>query len=196
MLTESRLDFSDELSAEIRRATLPEKTGALVRLLRILSGSSSADTSCDPLQPEEEDSLMTKHTGALGMTCLTAATSVIWAFSPAFAQQSGGQIEEIVVTAPWAVTREVVNRTPRGDRTELISLSRRVYYGDLDLAKHADVMMLENRVMDIAKDSCDHLAKMYPLSGRNDAPNCVEKAVASAKQQMDKVVAAAGKVQK
>lgn len=112
----------------------------------------------------------------------------------ASAQQSGQKIEEITVTAPWSVGKEVVNQTPTG-KDELVSLTRYVYYGDLDLAKHADVMALEKRVSDIAKESCDQLAKMYPLSGQNP-PNCVEKAAASAKPQMDKLIAAAGKTQK
>jgi hypothetical protein len=33
---------------------------------------------------------------------------------------------------------------------------------------------------------------MYPLSGPNP-PNCAERAAASAKAQMDKIIAAAGK---
>jgi UrcA family protein len=110
--------------------------------------------------------------------------------STAFAQQGGQKVEEIVVTVPWAVSK-VVSQTSSGGKIEQISLTRHVYFGDLDLAKHADVMTLEKRVGDIAKESCDQLAKMYPISGPNPA-NCVEKAAASAKAQMDKVVAAAG----
>jgi len=124
---------------------------------------------------------------------LTVAAGLFGVFT-ASAQQSGQKIEEITVTAPWSVGKRVVNQTPTG-KDELVSLTRYVYYGDLDLAKHADVMTLEKRVSDIAKESCDQLAKMYPLSGQNP-PNCVEKAAASAKPQMDKVIAAAEKIQK
>ena len=135
---------------------------------------------------------MNKHALALRLACLTAVGGAVSALPTAFAQQSGQKVEEITVTVPWAISKEVVGRTPTGGKEELISLTRHVYYGDLDLAKHADVMTLEKRVSDVAKDSCDQLAKMYPLSGPNP-PNCVEKAAASAKAQLDKIVAAAGK---
>lgn len=115
----------------------------------------------------------------------------VFGLCAAFAQQSAQKIEVITVIAPWSVNKQVVNQTPAG-RDELISLTRHVYYGDLDLAKHADVMTLEKRVSDMAKESCEQLAKMYPLSGPNP-PNCVEKAAASAKPEMDKLIAAAGK---
>jgi UrcA family protein len=135
---------------------------------------------------------MTKHTFKLLGACVTAVGGVALGLSTAFAQQSGQKVEEITVTVPWSVTKEVESRTSTGGKVELISLTRHVYYADLDLAKHADVMTLEKRVSDIAKDSCDQLAKMYPLSGPNP-PNCAEKAAASAKPQMDKLIAAAGK---
>jgi UrcA family protein len=135
---------------------------------------------------------MTRHTFVSRAAGLTAVGTALLGLSPALAQQSGIKIEEITVIAPWSVTKEVVSQTPAGGKEELISLTRHVYYGDLDLAKHADVMTLEKRVSDIAKTSCDQLAKMYPLSGPNP-PNCAEKAAASAKAEMDKAIAAAAK---
>jgi UrcA family protein len=135
---------------------------------------------------------MIKHALALRVARLTTVGGAVFALSAAFAQQSGQKVEEITVTAPWAISKEVVGRTSTGGKEELISLTRHVYYGDLDLAKHADVMTLEKRVSDTAKESCDQLAKMYPLSGPNP-PNCAERAAASAKAQMDKIIAAAGK---
>jgi len=138
---------------------------------------------------------MTRHTLASGVACLTIVGGGVLGVSVASAQQTGQKVEEITITAPWAVTKEVVSRTSTGAKTEEISLMRHVYYGDLDLAKHADVMTLEKRVNDIAKESCDQLAKMYPLSGPNP-PNCAEKAAASAKAEMDKVIAAAAKAQR
>ena len=134
---------------------------------------------------------MTTHTLALRVACLTAVGGGVFALSSAFAQK----VEEITVIAPWSVTKEVESRTSTGGKVELISLMRHVYYGDLNLANHADVMTLEKRISDIAKESCEQLAKMYPLSSPN-SPNCVEKAAASAKAQMDKVVATAGKAQR
>ena len=79
-----------------------------------------------------------------------------------------------------------------GAKVELISLTRHVVYTDLNLARHADVMTLEQRVNDVAKEACEQLAQMYPLSDPN-TPNCVEQALRSAKGQIDEVVAAAEK---
>ena len=128
---------------------------------------------------------------ALPMRCLMIVGVGVLGLAAAFAQQSAQKIEEITVIAPWSVAKEVVSQTPTG-KVELISLTRHVYYGDLDLAKHTDVMTLEKRISDIAKDTCEQLAKMYPVSGPNP-PNCVEKAAASAKAETDRVIAAAAK---
>jgi hypothetical protein len=56
-------------------------------------------------------------------------------------------------------------------------------------------MALEKRVNDVAKEACDTLAKMYPLSDPN-TPNCVEQATKDAKPQIDRVVIAATKAQR
>jgi UrcA family protein len=106
------------------------------------------------------------------------------------AQQSEQRLEEITVVAPRLVTRESVGRTASGGKVELILLTRHVSYADLNLAMHADVLQLEQRVNDVAKDSCEQLAKMYPLSDPN-TPDCVREAVANAKAQMDAAVSAA-----
>jgi UrcA family protein len=135
---------------------------------------------------------MSRRTFAQRVARLATVAAGALGLSPAFAQQSGLKIEEITVIAPWSINREVVSQTPAGGKAELISLTRHVYYGDLDLAKHADVMTLEQRVNEIAKTTCDQLSKMFPLSGPNP-PNCVEKAAASAKAEMDKAIAAASK---
>jgi len=134
---------------------------------------------------------MTSHSSSLRGACLGTVAGAVVSLSTAFAQQSGQKPEVITVTAPWVVTKEVVSQTPAGGKVEQISLTRHVYYGDLDLAKHADVMTLEKRIGDIAEESCDQLAKMYPISGPNP-PSCVDKAAASAKAQIEKLTVAAG----
>jgi UrcA family protein len=101
-------------------------------------------------------------------------------------------LDEITVTAPRLVTKQVVGRTSAGSKVELITLQRRVSYADLDLALHANVTQLETRVNDIAQEACDDLAKMYPLSDPK-TPDCVRAAVAAAKPQLDAAIAAAGK---
>jgi UrcA family protein len=104
----------------------------------------------------------------------------------------GEFLEEIRVTAPRLVTKQVVGRTLAGSKVELITLERRVSYADLDLAVHADVTQLTTRVNEMAKEACADLAKMYPLSDPK-TPDCVRAAVAAAKPQLDAAVAAADK---
>lgn len=137
---------------------------------------------------------MKKHVLALPATsCLVIAAGFALGGGAAMAQQQkkNTSIEEITVQAPRIVQRKAVGGIgPTG--TELISLTRRVSYADLDLALHSDVMKLEKRIGDTAKEACAQLAKMYPFADPN-TPNCVEKAVSSAKAQTDEVVAAAGK---
>jgi UrcA family protein len=58
-----------------------------------------------------------------------------------------------------------------------------VSYADLDLAVHTDVTQLETRINDTAKEACDDLAKMYPLSDTK-TPDCVRQAIAGAKPQI------------
>jgi UrcA family protein len=105
--------------------------------------------------------------------------------------QQASTLQEITVVAPRLVTRDA-GRTAAGSKVELISLTRHVVYGDLNLTLHNDVMALEKRVNDVAKESCDTLAKMYPLSDPN-TPNCVEQATKEAKKQIDQLATAAAK---
>jgi UrcA family protein len=133
---------------------------------------------------------MTNIAWAFPVTCLAFVAGLAVDGGAARAQQ-GNTLEEITVVAPRLVTR-TEGRTPVGGKVELISLTRHVVYKDLNLTVHNDVMALEKRVNDVAKEACDTLAKMYPLSDPN-TPNCVEQATKDAKKQVDQVVAAAGK---
>src|SRR5512143_3103118 len=135
---------------------------------------------------------MTRNAWALPATCLAFVAGFAIDGGTAHAQQSGTG-EEITVVAPRLVTR-TEGRSPVGAKVELISLTRHVVYKDLNLTVHNDVMALEKRVNDVAKEACDTLAKMYPLSDPN-TPNCVEQATKDAKKQVDQVVAAAGRGQ-
>ncbi len=133
---------------------------------------------------------MSRNAWALPVTCLAVVAGSAIDGGSARAQQAGA-LEEITVVAPRLVTRPA-GRTAAGSKTELISLTRHVVYSDLNLTLHNDVMTLEKRVNDIAKEACETLAKMYPLSDPN-TPNCVEQATKEAKAQIDKVVTAAVK---
>jgi len=100
----------------------------------------------------------------LGSRCLMLLTGIATVDVILAQQIEENGLEEITVTAPRLVTKQVVGRTPAGSEVELIALQRRVSYADLDLALHANVAQLEAGVNDVAKEACDDLAKMYPLS--------------------------------
>lgn len=138
---------------------------------------------------------MSAHFFRFSGRCLMLLAGIATSGGALLAQQTAGDgLQVITVTAPRLVTKQVVGRTAgtAGGEAELISLQRRVSYVDLNLALHADVMQLEARINDAAKQSCDELAKMYPLSDPK-TPDCVREAVGAAKAQLDAVVAAASK---
>jgi UrcA family protein len=101
----------------------------------------------------------------------------------------GDPIFEITVVAPRLVRQQV---GPTSNRTENVSLTRRVDYSDLNLKLHADVMELEERVNDVAKQACAQLAAVFPLSDRK-SPDCVKEAIGKAMTQVHAAVAAANR---
>jgi len=133
---------------------------------------------------------MIRNARVLPAACLALVGGVAIDDHGALAQQAS-TLEEITVVAPRLVTREA-GRTAAGSKVEMISLTRHVVYSDFNLTLHNDVMALEKRVNEVAKESCETLAKMYPLSDPN-TPNCVEQATREAKAQIDKLVTAAVK---
>jgi len=105
--------------------------------------------------------------------------------------QSADQPMEIVrVVAPRTIEHVVVGPEKPGSNVEVISLTRQVPFKDLDLSHSADVETLRQRVRDIATESCDTLAKMYPFAAPNN-PDCLRSAVASAEKQITEAVTAA-----
>ena len=139
---------------------------------------------------ETEGLVMIRNTRVLPVACLALAAGMAIDTDAARAQEAS-TLQEITVVAPRLVRREA-GRTAGGGKVEMISLTRHVVYGDLNLTLHNDVMALEKRVTEVAKESCDTLAKMYPLSDAN-TPNCVDQATKEAKAQIDKAVTAAVK---
>jgi len=110
------------------------------------------------------------------------------AFAGAVAADTGE--EEITVVAPRLVQKEVVGTSPSGAvTTELISLTRRVSYADLDLADADKVAELEQRIRDTAKEACDQLAKLYPMA-QTTPRRCVDEAVGEAMAQVRRLVPA------
>jgi UrcA family protein len=64
--------------------------------------------------------------------------------------------EEVTVFAPYVVKKE---SGPRN--AQIITVSRKVNYHDLDLSKPADVSTLEQRVKQSAEDVCKELDRQY-----------------------------------
>jgi UrcA family protein len=104
-------------------------------------------------------------------------------------------LEEITVVAPYHVEHKVVGRSSStGAPIETISLSRPVSYSDLDLSKPIDVTVLENRVKQVAKESCKELEKIYPDLMYTPSPsnqNCLKSATEEAMDQVRKATYAA-----
>lgn len=135
---------------------------------------------------------MTANTSALPATLLSLAGAVAICSTPAIAQDDEPTLEEIIVEAPWLIEREVVGRSSVGAPIEEISLTRRVDFSDLDLTQTADVGELENRIDEIARDSCAKLEELFPLSTtQQDSRTCVDDAVDDAMAQVETAVAAA-----
>jgi UrcA family protein len=101
------------------------------------------------------------------------------------------QVEEITVVAPHEIERRVVGRSKIGAPIEQISLTHRVDFSDLNLAKPDDLATLRQRVADEAKLACDELDKLYPLD-RDRARNrrCVRDTNNDAQAQINAAVQA------
>jgi len=111
----------------------------------------------------------------------------------ALAQQATDEAEEVVVIgAP--ITRQEEGRSYTGMPKEVIELKRQISYADLDLTKDADVQTLQTRIHDVAEESCQKLAEMFPLKfiDQGEVGRCVDDAVASSKDQVQAAIDAAG----
>jgi len=118
-----------------------------------------------------------------------AASGLTLPSGAAIAQQQ----EEISVAAPpLEIVRKHVDRNYGGARTEEVTISYQVAYGDLDLKRSADVETLNKRVSDAAKVDCSKLARLLPFTWSPMAHwNCVRRAMSSAAAQIDAATAAA-----
>jgi len=89
----------------------------------------------------------------------------------AFAQEPGS---EFVVSSPRQSGLSRSSLT--GASSDVISISQRVSYADLNLATASGSREMEARVRDTAKALCEKLEERYPLSG-NSVETCVKNAV-------------------
>jgi UrcA family protein len=127
-------------------------------------------------------------------TVLATVTILMLGLAPALASDENDKMEEIIVQAPMSVERKALHSAADPTvKTEVVELTRKVYIGDLDLSKHADVKELESRIEQMAKDSCKKLNAMFPLgdSRSRDARRCVERAIKSAMAEKQAAITAA-----
>ncbi len=123
---------------------------------------------------------------ALGAVALALASAVSFA-------QSNQELPEITVKAETPVVRDGFDANHRP--VEIVELSRRVGYADLNVGTHSGAVELQKRVEMAAKVVCDELERSYPNSTESDlqAGTCVQEAINSAKGEVDAAIAAAEK---
>lgn len=114
----------------------------------------------------------------------------------AVAEEASGQpevMQEITIVAPYLVHKQVVGRSTIGAPIEVLSISRRVSYADLDLTKASDAATLKKRISDTAKDACeylfstDHGTTLPPVTSSRA---CAKTATAEAMMLANDVIAA------
>jgi UrcA family protein len=86
---------------------------------------------------------------------------------------------EVIVRAPY---RRAERNPATGAPIERISVSRRVQYGDLDLASNRDVRVLHDRVALAARDACDTADRNYDVMDPGD-DSCVARAIIDGMRQ-------------
>ncbi len=118
-----------------------------------------------------------------GTVLLTAGLCLA---SAAFADNG---LKPITVTA-GVMTKTVVEHSDIGVPTELVTLTHRVSYADLDLATHSGAVALERRVEAAARTACEQLDKLYP-NDEPEAARCIHQAVANASRQVHEAIAVA-----
>ena len=97
-------------------------------------------------------------------------------------------LKEISVEAGRAT--KVVGHTSSGIPIEEVTLTRHVFYGDLDLRTHSGAVELERRVRETAQAACKQLDELYPLT-TSESPACAEQAAKGAMEQVHALIAAA-----
>jgi len=127
------------------------------------------------------------------MQALMTAVAFAMTGGSAIAQQA--QTPEVKIEAGRSVQR--VGTSTIGAPIELVQLTRRVSYADLDLTTHRGKLDLERRINDTAKAACQQLDTLYPV-GTTEGPgeqgrSCVKDAVHGAMVQAQASIAAAEK---
>ena len=107
--------------------------------------------------------------------------------------QSNEELPEIAVKAEAPVVRDGFDANHRP--VEIVQLSRRVGYADLNVGTHSGAVELQQRVEMAAKVVCDELERRYPNSTETglQAGTCIQEAINSVKAEVGAAIAAAEK---
>lgn len=125
---------------------------------------------------------------------LAAAVALVGGSLMAGAPARAQQVGEITVVAPHAVRQ--AGRTPSGVAVEVVSLSRHVRYGDLDLRTASGRATFGARIADTAQQACSQLDTLYPTNMSLPDPadyDCIKSAVNQSMAQAKIVIAAANR---
>jgi UrcA family protein len=106
-------------------------------------------------------------------------------------------------TAAAQQTTEIVVEAPRAERTlgrgpiDIVSVTHRVSYKDIDIGTSSGAKVLEQRIKDAAKAACQEIDKLYPhkVPVPHDPP-CEQTAFDKAMSQARTAIAAAEKAHK
>ena len=108
---------------------------------------------------------------ALGLAGLSALPATAQPYDP---YDTGYASGEIIVQPPRTLGRSAI-----GAPIRLVSTSRTVRFGDLDLASYDGRQALRHRIQRAARDACDDLDARYPITDEN-SPDCYSTAVRDA----------------
>lgn len=107
-------------------------------------------------------------------------------------QSNGGDQEQVTVVGPRIMRTKVHGTADAGfgiGYYDMLTLSHRVSYSDLDLTQPEDAKTLKNRIDETANQICQQLAEASPP--RPTSRDCVYNAVQSAMEQAHVAIAAA-----
>jgi UrcA family protein len=100
------------------------------------------------------------------------------------------EVKEIVIEAPRV--ERTKEHSAQGAPIDIISVTHRVTYKDIDISTRLGAQVLETRVKDSAKAACKEIETLYPLAPP-DSSDCEKTAVNKAMVQVHQAIAAAGK---
>lgn len=122
-------------------------------------------------------------------TAFTLNTEIVLA-----EQATDTPVKEVVVEAKTALHTSSKKLDFAGRAEETLTLQRHVSYSDLDLGRPGDVLMLKQRIKTNARQACEDLDKLSPLTRlEEDGDGCVQRAIKSANDGLKMAIASARK---